>query len=152
MSQTYEKYFVPEALAISDLRIDRAAPDRLRGRDVAKQGGFRGPWTLAIGFAVLVYMLFGWFGQVVRESEGSYGRTDALVPLVDGLVHLLRGDVLRGVLRVLFYVRVLGLPWLADADNSLLWPGFSAAWPECRPGGGGSFTPMAAWASRRSTR
>ena len=26
---------------------------------------------LAIGFAILVYMLFGWFGQVARESESG---------------------------------------------------------------------------------
>lgn len=26
---------------------------------------------LAIGFAILVYMLFGWFGDVIRESEAG---------------------------------------------------------------------------------
>ena len=31
-----------------------------------------GGWVvLAVGFAILVYMLFGWFGTVIRESEGG---------------------------------------------------------------------------------
>jgi cytochrome c oxidase subunit 3 len=30
-----------------------------------------GPWLVAAGLAVLVYMLFGWFGVVIRESEGG---------------------------------------------------------------------------------
>ena len=28
-----------------------------------------GPWMTGVGFAILVYMLFGWFGTVVGESE-----------------------------------------------------------------------------------
>ena len=30
-----------------------------------------GPWILIAGIAVFVYMLFGWFGIVIRESEGG---------------------------------------------------------------------------------
>ena len=34
-----------------------------------------GPIFLAVGFAVLFFMLFGWFGTVAGESErGDYGR------------------------------------------------------------------------------
>ena len=70
MSQTYEKYFVPEPSrypifgSIALLLIASGAVMWLN-----KVGS--GPWTLAIGFAVLVYMLFGWFGQVVRESRAA---------------------------------------------------------------------------------
>ncbi|MEP7084238.1 MAG: cytochrome c oxidase subunit 3, partial [Betaproteobacteria bacterium] len=28
-----------------------------------------GPWVVLAGFAVLVWMLFGWFGKVISESE-----------------------------------------------------------------------------------
>ena len=28
-----------------------------------------GPWLVAAGFAVLLVMLFGWFGAVIGESE-----------------------------------------------------------------------------------
>ncbi len=30
-----------------------------------------GPWVVLAGMAVLVYMMFGWFGTVIRESEGG---------------------------------------------------------------------------------
>ena len=63
--------------------------------------GAAGPYILAAGAALLVYMLFGWFGTVIRESEaGLYNKqVDRLVSLGDGLVHLLGDDVLRGILR-----------------------------------------------------
>src|SRR5215218_4571152 len=28
-----------------------------------------GPWLVGAGFLVLLYMMFGWFGTVIRESE-----------------------------------------------------------------------------------
>jgi len=34
-----------------------------------------GPYTLSAGFAVLIYMMYGWFHQVSIESEtGQYGK------------------------------------------------------------------------------
>ncbi|MCB1913844.1 MAG: cytochrome c oxidase subunit 3, partial [Rhodocyclaceae bacterium] len=146
MSQTYEKYFVPEPSrypifgSIALLLIASGAVMWLN--EVGS-----GPWTLAIGFAVLVYMLFGWFGQVVRESEGgSYGKNvDASFRWSMGWFIFSEVMFFAAFFGVLFYVRVLGLPWLADADNSLLWPGFSAAWPSAGPVVEDPFTPMAAW-------
>ena len=146
MSQTYEKYFVPEPSrypifgSIALLLIASGAVMWLN--EVGS-----GPWTLAIGFAVLVYMLFGWFGQVVRESEGgSYGKNvDASFRWSMGWFIFSEVMFFAAFFGVLFYVRVLGLPWLADADNSLLWPGFSAAWPNAGPVVEDPFTPMAAW-------
>ena len=37
--------------------------------------GAAGPYILAAGAALLIYMLFGWFGTVIRESEaGLYNK------------------------------------------------------------------------------
>lgn len=33
--------------------------------------GAAGGWLLWAGLAVLAFMLFGWFGTVIRESEGG---------------------------------------------------------------------------------
>jgi len=30
-----------------------------------------GKWVVLTGFLVLVYMMFGWFGRVIHESEGG---------------------------------------------------------------------------------
>ncbi|MCF6299846.1 MAG: cytochrome c oxidase subunit 3, partial [Proteobacteria bacterium] len=29
------------------------------------------PWIMYFGFAILVFMLFGWFSEVVKESESG---------------------------------------------------------------------------------
>ena len=29
------------------------------------------PWTALIGALILIYMMFGWFGEVIRESEAG---------------------------------------------------------------------------------
>ena len=37
-----------------------------------------GRYSLLVGFALLVFMMFRWFGDVVRESEGGkYGKREA---------------------------------------------------------------------------
>ena len=35
-----------------------------------------GPYLFAAGFGLLIYMVFGWFGQVIGESEGGYYNKD----------------------------------------------------------------------------
>ena len=105
-----------------------------------------GPWVLALGAAVLVYMLFGWFGAVIRESQkGLYNKN------VDGsfrwsMSWFIFSEVMffAAFFGALFYMRVLSVPWLADFDNKLLWPNFDASWPAAGPGIRENFTPMGA--------
>ena len=89
------------AVELAGRGVDRAVPDGDRRCGVVQRHAVSGKWVVLAGFLVLVYMMFGWFGKVIHESEGgSYNAAGGrLVPLGDGLVHLLRGDVLRGVLR-----------------------------------------------------
>ncbi len=105
-----------------------------------------GPWVFALGAAVLVYMLFGWFGAVIRESQkGLYNKN------VDGsfrwsMSWFIFSEVMffAAFFGALFYMRVLSVPWLADFDNKLLWPNFDASWPAAGPGIRENFTPMGA--------
>jgi cytochrome c oxidase subunit 3 len=105
-----------------------------------------GPWVFALGAAVLVYMLFGWFGAVIRESQkGLYNKN------VDGsfrwsMSWFIFSEVMffAAFFGALFYMRVLSVPWLADFDNKLLWPDFNASWPAAGPGIRENFTPMGA--------
>ncbi|WP_085317676.1 cytochrome c oxidase subunit 3 [Derxia lacustris] len=108
-----------------------------------------GPWSLALGFAILAYMLFGWFGEVIDESEsGRYSRQ------VDGSFRWSMGwfifsEVMffSAFFGALIYTRVLTVPWLSDADHrAFLWPGFSSAWPTLGPAGTvDSFETMGPW-------
>lgn len=109
-----------------------------------------GPVILALGFATLVYMLFGWFGQVIRESEGgSYGKNvDVSFRWSMGWFIFSEVMFFAGFFGALFYVRVIALPDLSSLNHQqFLWGDFSAQWPaNVSPGKiVDAFTPIGAW-------
>jgi cytochrome c oxidase subunit 3 len=107
-----------------------------------------GPWVVLAGMAVLVYMMFGWFGTVIRESEGGSFNKQVDASFRWGMSWFIFSEVMffAAFFGALFYMRVLSVPWLGDGDTmQLLWPGFSAQWPVSGPGIEETFTPMGAW-------
>ena len=104
-----------------------------------------GPLVMTLGAAILLAMLIGWFGTVIKESLA--GKYDAQVDASFrwGMVWFIFSEVMffAGFFGALFYARNLALPMLADAQ--LLWPGFSAAWPSAGPGLKTAITPVDAW-------
>lgn len=103
--------------------------------------------VIGLGFAILIYMLFGWFGAVIRESEG--GKYDAQVDMSFrwSMGWFIFSEVMffAAFFGALFYARQMSLPWLADSDNSILWPGFKGVWPSTGPAIPQDFSPMGAW-------
>ncbi|MCX9155533.1 cytochrome c oxidase subunit 3 [Niveibacterium sp. 24ML] len=146
MSAVLEKYFVPEP---SRFPIYGSAALLLIGAGGAmwlnRVGS--GPWLVAIGFATLIYMLFGWFGQVVRESEtGKYSQqVDKSFRWSMGWFIFSEVMFFAAFFGVLFYVRVLSVPELADGASAMLWDGFEKKWPSAGPYVEEAFTPMGAW-------
>ncbi|MFN4063266.1 cytochrome c oxidase subunit 3 [Azoarcus communis] len=147
MSETLERYFVPEP---SKFPIFGSAALLLFGTGAAlwlnKVGA--GPWLFFAGIAILIYMLFGWFGQVVRESQGGhYGkRVDVSFRWSMGWFIFSEVMFFAAFFGALFYVRVLALPWLSTGDNeAVLWQGFAGEWPSAGPRAHEAFTPMGAW-------
>ncbi|MDT3670646.1 MAG: cytochrome c oxidase subunit 3 [Aromatoleum sp.] len=107
-----------------------------------------GQWVFFLGIAVLVYMLFGWFGQVIRESEsGKYGvKVDRSFRWSMGWFIFSEVMFFAAFFGALFYSRVLTVPSLASgANEALIWPGFTSAWPTDGPYIADPFTPMGAW-------
>lgn len=104
-----------------------------------------GPYVLTLGAAILLIMLFGWFGNVISESlSGKYAKQ------VDGsfrwgMVWFIFSEVMffAGFFGALLYARQIAGPWLADAQ--LLWPGYVASWPTAGPGASTIITPVNAW-------
>ena len=94
-----------------------------------------GPWVMALGGVVVVYMLAGWFGTVARESEGGLYNDDVGMSFRMSMLWFIFSEVMffAGFFGALFYVRVLSVPWLAETD--LLWPGFAGGWPTAGPAG-----------------
>lgn len=88
-----------------------------------------------IGFAVLIYMLFGWFGNVISESEsGLYNnQVDASYRWSMGWFIFSEVMFFAAFFGALYYARVFSVPWLADLDNAFLWEGYAAKWPTLGP-------------------
>ena len=147
MTQTFEKYFVPEP---SKYPIFGSIALLLFGSGAAMWlNGFKaGPWAFFLGIAVLVLMMFGWFGQVVHESEGGkYGRkVDRSFRWSMGWFIFSEVMFFAAFFGALFYARVLAVPWLSTGDTvELLWQGFAGGWPTAGPDKPDPFTPMTAW-------
>jgi cytochrome c oxidase subunit 3 len=88
-----------------------------------------------IGFAILIYMLFGWFGNVISESEaGLYNKqVDASYRWSMGWFIFSEVMFFAAFFGALYYARVFSVPWLADLDNAFLWEGYAAKWPTLGP-------------------
>ena len=107
-----------------------------------------GPWVVFAGMLILVYMMFGWFGTVIRESEGGKYNHQVDLSFRWSMSWFIFSEVMffAAFFGALFYMRVLSVPGLGSGDTmEQLWPGFVAQWPVSGPGIEEKFTSMGAW-------
>ena len=110
-----------------------------------------GGWVLFAGLAILVFMMFGWFREVIRDSEAGRYNKQVDASFRWSMSWFIFSEVMffAAFFGALFYTRVLSVPWLGEGDTmQQLWPSFQAAWPTAGPGltaDGFQFTPMGAW-------
>jgi cytochrome c oxidase subunit 3 len=99
------------------------------------------------GVLVLVYMLFGWFGQVIRESEAGLYNDQMDGSYRWSMSWFIFSEVMffAAFFGALFYARMYSVPWLGDIDNKVLWPDYNGLWPTSGPYLPQQFTPMGAW-------
>jgi cytochrome c oxidase subunit 3 len=95
-----------------------------------------GDWMIfAVGMLIMIYMLFGWFGSVIKES-----RSGLYSPQMDrsfrwGMSWFIFSEVMffAAFFGALFYARVFAVPWLGGegdrGSSNMLWEGFQATWP-----------------------
>ena len=111
------------------------------------------PMVMMAGGVVLLVMVFGWFGTVIRESQGGKYNDQVDMSFRLGMGWFIFSEVMffAAFFGALFYVRMYAVPWLGGGGNKgmtpdLLWHGFEAMWPTNGPADvGGSFEPMEAW-------
>ncbi len=104
-------------------------------------------WTFYVGVAIIIYMIFGWFGQVIRESESGIYNAQVDTSFRMGMAWFIFSEVMffACFFGALFYARALVVPWLGGSSNNastneILWQGFMAHWPTNGPGEvGGDF-------------
>lgn len=87
------------------------------------------------GVCILIFMMFGWFSNVIHESQqGLYS------PQLDrsfrwGMAWFIFSEVMffGAFFGALFYARELAVPWLGGigdkASTHMLWENFQATWP-----------------------
>jgi cytochrome c oxidase subunit 3 len=104
--------------------------------------------SLAIGLTVLIYMLFGWFGDVVGESEGGMYSKRVDISFRWGMGWFIFSEVMffAAFFGTLFYLRVVSVPELANIEHKMLWPDFTAMWPlSVSPFGTEPYEVVGAW-------
>ena len=112
-----------------------------------------GKWAMVAGAAILIYMIFGWFGQVIGESEGGVYNNQVDFSFRLGMGWFIFSEVMffAAFFGALFYARIYSIPWLlGEGDgvetHAVLWPGYTEDWPSNGPGNvGGDFKTMGAW-------
>ena len=145
MSAQPSRYFVPEPShwpIFGSIALFCMAIGMVMFMNDAGPGGI----LLLIGFAILVFMMFGWFRAVIGESEGARYNRQVDISFRWGMSWFIFSEVMffAAFFGALFYMRVLSVPWLGDLDHKIIWPEFTATWPVAGPGMNVLFTPMEA--------
>ncbi|KAA3639717.1 MAG: cytochrome c oxidase subunit 3 [Proteobacteria bacterium] len=98
------------------------------------------PWVMYLGFAILIVMFFGWFGEVIKESEDNLYNKQVDGSFRAGMIWFIFSEVMffASFFGALFYARTFAVPWLGGegtnlATNVQLWPGYEAVWPTNGP-------------------
>jgi len=107
-------------------------------------------WVFMSGVAVLIIMLFGWFGSVIGESEGGAYNDQVDASFRMGMFWFIFSEVMffSAFFGALFYARNMAIPWLGGDSNNfftnlLLWQGFESTWPTNGPADvGGEYESM----------
>jgi cytochrome c oxidase subunit 3 len=111
--------------------------------------------VLVVGFAITIFMMFGWFGTVIKENESGIYNMQVDMSFRWGMFWFIFSEVMffAAFFGALFYARVYSIPWLSGdgigmSTNEFLWQGFEGSWPENANGPGnigGDYELIPAW-------
>ncbi|ARD20541.1 MULTISPECIES: cytochrome c oxidase subunit 3 [Shewanella] len=95
-----------------------------------------GGYILVAGIAVIIFMLFGWFKNVIDESMSGLYSAQMDRSFRQGMSWFIFSEIMffGAFFGALFYARMVAIPWLGGASNNamtheVLWPTFEAMWP-----------------------
>jgi cytochrome c oxidase subunit III len=112
-----------------------------------------GQVSAVVGVALLLVMMFGWFGTVIRESVAGTYNSQVDVSFRMGMMWFIFSEVMffAAFFGALFYARLFAVPWLGGEGDGVttqqfLWSAYDAVWPTNGPGDiGGAFETIPAW-------
>lgn len=96
-----------------------------------------GPYLFGFGFLMMIYIIYGWFGTVIRENRsGLLADKQVGRSFRWGMCWFIFSEVMffSAFFGALFYVRMFVVPALGGAASDItshlvLWPSFKASWP-----------------------
>jgi cytochrome c oxidase subunit 3 len=118
---------------------------------VAAQGSYGAP-IFYIGLALIAFMMFGWLGNVIRESLKRLVSRQLHRSYRMGMLWFIVSEVMffTAFFGALFYARIISVPRLAGAGHRLethlmLWPDFVDTWPLFMTPGSTAAEAMETW-------
>lgn len=133
--QSREEYYVPDGSywpilgSVGLFALLGGFAGSLHGNTVGTIG-------MILGFGIIIFMVFGWIGQVIHESEtGTYNlQVDKSFRMGMGWFIFSEVMFFAAFFGALFYARQLSVPWLGGEGNNaftnqFLWPEFKSVWP-----------------------
>jgi cytochrome c oxidase subunit 3 len=140
MSTEYQKYYVPAQSAwpivgaFGLFFIAFGAGNYVN--DIKNDTSGYGGYLLLLGIAIIIYMLVGWFKNVIDESMSGLYSAQMDRSFRQGMSWFIFSEVMffAAFFGALFYARMIAVPWLGGASNNamtheVLWPTFEAMWP-----------------------
>ena len=129
-----DNYYVPAqskwpiigAVAVFSMVLSTAL--MITGSDIASM-------LFIFSSCLMAYMLFGWFGDVIKESQQGLYSQQLDVSFRWGMGWFIFSEVMffAAFFGALYYVRNISMPWLggegAKGVSHMLWPNFVAEWP-----------------------
>jgi cytochrome c oxidase subunit 3 len=119
---------------------------------VPNEGTIPGGPVLAVGFAIIIFMMFSWWRNTINESMAGMNSKMLDVSYRQGMMWFITSEVMffAAFFGVLFYVRAISIPWLGGAGNNVmthavLWPEFLPQWPLTTSPGGENYGSVGPW-------
>ena len=112
-----------------------------------------GTWMIVGGLALLAFMFYGWFGDVIGESMADRYNQQVDRSFRQGMFWFIASEVFffLSFFGALWYIRNVAMLWLGgegylSESHNLLWSQFDAVWPSAGPEVlGGEFKAMGPW-------
>ena len=145
-------YFIPEP-SVWPITAMASVFLMLAGTALTINGVRPGVWILIGGVALLAFMFYGWFGDVIRESMADRYNAQVDRSFRQGMFWFISSEVFffLSFFGALWYIRNVAMLWLGGGGylaetHDLLWSQFDAVCPSAGPKElGGEFKAMGPW-------
>ncbi|WP_151448024.1 cytochrome c oxidase subunit 3 [Lacisediminimonas profundi] len=96
-----------------------------------------GSYANLLGIAATLVVLYKWFGEAIKESEGGLYSQRVDLSFRWSMSWFIFSEVMffAGFFGALFYARSVTMPWLSDLDHKFIWPDFVGQWGHAGPAG-----------------